>query len=680
MKLRRLRLALRDGSALMAFVAMFISGELPVWIPIVFFGGILVAWMGKRPVATIGNVSVVFLIVAAIALYSAALASQLDLVIAACSFAGILSLHRVLAEPTPATDGHVLLTNLLMLAGGAALSGDMLFALCLAAFAVLTILSLGLGTLETHHDSAIQMPLRAPLRVLGWGGAATLAGTVLLFVLIPRLSWNVAANRAGRGLNPRTGFAGEVRLGGGRGKLKTDPRTLARVTMKPSPRDAKLDAYWPGTVLTAFDGRAWSKRAASGERHAQAQRGTRSKGAIEQRVELLPGYGSETAIGLETPILFLHAQLSDTRGTRPIGFLTFGREEVRFDERAPTYRYSVISQPKPRAVPDAEEDEGAREEELALPEGLDPRVEALARTLIGDASTEREKASRIEKHLRTRFVYSLELVEDPTNPLEHFLFERREGHCEYFATALTVMLRTVGVRARLVTGFFGGDRANDGAYLLRAGDAHSWTEVFIPDEGYVRFDATPQEYRSAQPDALWASVVNAFERLEDRWRALVVEYSIREQASLAMSITGTKSRWERRDDEAKGRKRSALPWQLLAAGLASGLGAWLYVRVKHGAADEAARLRRTLTGILGDADVEQRGLEETARAWQNAAGRNPGEVETLRRAVDRYLAARFGTNELSSEERRHWEQRLRPLKPRRATAREASHPAPSRPS
>ena len=83
---------------------------------------------------------------------------------------------------------------------------------------------------------------------------------------------------------------------------------------------------------------------------------------------------------------------------------------------------------------------------LQLPRRLDPRIAALAQQVTSDAATPYDKAAAIELYLRTRFGYTLELSGAPTaDPLAHFLFERRAGHCEYFAAAMTVMLRALGV-------------------------------------------------------------------------------------------------------------------------------------------------------------------------------------------------------------------------------------------
>ena len=104
-----------------------------------------------------------------------------------------------------------------------------------------------------------------------------------------------------------------------------------------------------------------------------------------------------------------------------------------------------------------------------------------------------DKAVAIERFLRSRYAYTLKLSGKPgDDPLAHFLFETHAGHCEYFASAMTIMLRTLGIPSREVNGFLPGEY-NDlaGDYIVRASDAHSWVEVYFPGTGWVTFDPTP---------------------------------------------------------------------------------------------------------------------------------------------------------------------------------------------
>ena len=109
-----------------------------------------------------------------------------------------------------------------------------------------------------------------------------------------------------------------------------------------------------------------------------------------------------------------------------------------------------------------------RKSYLQLPP-LDPRVTKLAQDITAQSTNEYDKTANIERYLMTHYTYTLDLTEPPgADPLAHFLFVRRAGHCEYFATAMAVMLRAVGIPSRYATGFSPGEY-NDvgGDYIIR---------------------------------------------------------------------------------------------------------------------------------------------------------------------------------------------------------------------
>src|SRR6202040_328115 len=129
---------------------------------------------------------------------------------------------------------------------------------------------------------------------------------------------------------------------------------------------------------------------------------------------------------------------------------------------------------------------------LQLP-ALDPRIAPLAEQMTAQKTTAYDKAAAMELYLRSKYGYTLDLKGKPgDDPLAHFLFETRAGHCEYFASSMTVMLRTLGIPAREVNGFLPGEY-NDlgGDYIVRASDAHSWVEVYFPGNEWQVFDPTP---------------------------------------------------------------------------------------------------------------------------------------------------------------------------------------------
>lgn len=129
---------------------------------------------------------------------------------------------------------------------------------------------------------------------------------------------------------------------------------------------------------------------------------------------------------------------------------------------------------------------------LALPARLPDRVYRLARDLTATAATPYDRATAIERYLRT-FPYTLDLPPPPANRdiADYFLFELQRGYCDYYATAMVTLARAAGLPARLAVGYIGGRyEAETGRYIVTAAEAHSWPEVYFPDIGWVTFEPT----------------------------------------------------------------------------------------------------------------------------------------------------------------------------------------------
>ncbi len=155
----------------------------------------------------------------------------------------------------------------------------------------------------------------------------------------------------------------------------------------------------------------------------------------------------------------------------------------------------------------------------------------------------------IEAWLSTELQYTTDLPRpsgDDSNLVDEFMFEWKRGHCEYFATSMVVLLRGLGIPARIVNGFLGGDYNDIGEfYTVRQANAHSWVEVYFPgpDGGWIQFDPTPGG--GALPRASgWLDRLNmAIDSMKLMWFRWVVEYDLEKQFSFfrdtARSIAGT---------------------------------------------------------------------------------------------------------------------------------------------
>jgi hypothetical protein len=177
---------------------------------------------------------------------------------------------------------------------------------------------------------------------------------------------------------------------------------------------------------------------------------------------------------------------------------------------------------------------------MQLPSDLDPRVDELAETVTANVTNRYDAARAVERYLQTQFGYTLEQKASGDNPLADFLFNVREGHCEYFATAMAIMLRTQGIATRVVNGFQRGEY-NDTAdvFVVRERNAHSWVEVYFPEtESWITFDPTPAAGQNFAGS--FAGITDQFrkymEALETFWIQYFVAFDNQEQRSLFVSV------------------------------------------------------------------------------------------------------------------------------------------------
>jgi transglutaminase-like putative cysteine protease len=309
---------------------------------------------------------------------------------------------------------------------------------------------------------------------------------------------------------------------------------------------------WRGAALSDFDGRRWTNPAGrpeiipvENEHVALARAGLPPPGRhVSYRVEL-EALGNDTLFFAGTPeILDLRARALYRSET----------SSFRLDHTVPRgFHYDVWSllddppEGAPARFPPLVLPLAARELNLQLP-ALDSRIAELARRFAANAPDSLARARAIERHLRSDYRYTLELPDrEVADPLAHFLFVRREGHCEYFASSMAVMLRSLGIPARLATGFQSGVyNPVSGLWLVRASDAHSWVEAWIPGYGWTTFDPTPPEANAGGP-AIFSRLALYLDAAGTFWREWVMTYDVAHQGTLAYRMeTGARGlgiRW-----------------------------------------------------------------------------------------------------------------------------------------
>lgn len=165
-----------------------------------------------------------------------------------------------------------------------------------------------------------------------------------------------------------------------------------------------------------------------------------------------------------------------------------------------------------------------RDHDLQLPYNLDDRIPLLAQSVTANAHTPYHQAQALEQHLRSEYRYSFDsaLTSQGVTPLPAFLFKSREAHCEYFASAMVILLRTLKIPARLVTGFSASQQNPlTGYFEIRGIDGHAWAEAWI-DNRWVTFEPTAfYQLPASQASTLSADQINDYvDSLSQRQQAL----------------------------------------------------------------------------------------------------------------------------------------------------------------
>ena len=554
------------------------------------------------------------------------------------------------------------------LMGAAALSTQLRFFLWMT----LAIL-FGLGVLTSaeirrgfqRNARAVSVASRRSGGRPGWTLAILVAGagfgilvlTAGLFLMVPRTA------RAAAMLLPNTprlsGFANSIDLGR-LGAMAKDDRPVLHIHSggEMLPPDMK----WRGSAMSHFSGVGWDEPPMNNQ-IAQVQ----GMVAVADRAQLsrLDGerirYRVDVASS-DTGTLFIAGIPEYLDLEAPTLARTPEDSFLALPAMGEPMGYAVWAQlgtPVSYPLSDAE-----RKRNLDLPVRLDHRIAGLGRQWVAADVSDMARAQRIQEHLHREFVYTLDVGNSPVrDPLANFLFVTRRGYCEYFASAMAVLLRTQQIPARVVTGFQSG-YYNDvsGSWVMRASDAHAWVEAWIEGRGWVTFDPTPPGVAHADGGWLESKLHRMgmyLDAADTAWQQWVLAYNPGQQAALAFAFRnrlralgdgGTGFAWP--DGMVPG-----LRWWLIA--LAAGAVIAIVWRVRWPRLwnqwDARRRMRkiRRGEGTANDARIlYERMLESMVRrgfqkpAWftpmEFARNLPAGERERIGRFTTAYNEVRFG--------------------------------------
>ena len=369
-----------------------------------------------------------------------------------------------------------------------------------------------------------------------------------LFLAMPRLHRSPVGGRLLR-TEALSGFSTSVRLGDV-AQVKLNPRVVMRARVRFPSTQGPTSLRWRGVTFDEYDGQTWIQTGIElqpmpryGENTFEVGRQTQ-RGSLTWQSIVLEPLDPATVFAAPRPVWVRDLATvqrdggdglwTDPHPAQRLGYTVYSdtRVHTEFELQGDTSR---IYPPE------------IRRRYTQQPVVRDRRIDVLAEEITRAAVTPYEIARRIEQHMKTSYDYTLDLSRiGDTDPLADFLFEVRAGHCEFFATAMVMLMRSRRIPARLVNGFQMGEYSElSDSFTVRQSDAHSWVEVYFANHGWVAFDPTPPAGLSNYDDGIIARLRQYFEGLEMFWQERVVGFGPGEQLAMFVAFQQSLSRFER---------------------------------------------------------------------------------------------------------------------------------------
>ena len=506
----------------------------------------------------------------------------------------------------------------------------------LTAAAMLVALMGLLTALVNTHMPVGRPPLRESARVAALMATLGAPIMVVLFLLFPRLAplWGIPSDA----MAGRSGLSGSMQVGT-IASLALDDSVAMRIRFDTAP-PRQSDLYFRGPVLSTLDGREWRALRSRFPERLQDKANLQVTGTpVDYQVTLEPT-NRNWILTLDAAPARPAAPGRDLRMT----------EQLQWTSLQPVTeltRYTVRSYPDFRHGPLTRT--AALQDFLELPPGFNPRTMQWASELRSgpraETDPQRLMATVLERLRTGGYSYTLEPGEFGANTADEFWFDRKAGFCEHIASAFVVMMRSLDIPARIVTGYPGGEfNGVGGFWVVRQSDAHAWAEVWFAGRGWVRVDPTAavapgrigslqrlQAPRGAIAAALEsvnpATLFNlraAWDAINNGWNQWVLNYSQTLQLNLLRDIGFESPSW------------ADLGYVLLALIVAASLlgAAWtLWERHRH---DPWLRLLERATQRLQAAGLAPP-AQTPPRALATLAGAHWGADNTALRPITDWL-------------------------------------------
>ncbi|MFC3653889.1 DUF3488 and DUF4129 domain-containing transglutaminase family protein [Dyella humi] len=629
-----------------AFVLAVHAGHLPIWLTMALFVALGLRWWQRRyrpgRVPAWLRVPMLVILVGTVVLdYGNLFGREPGSALAA----GLLVLK--LTESEAPRDARVAAAFACFLLMAALLFGQGMVATCVVALGLLPALTTWRSLEPTQASPALPRQLLPAFGLL----VASLPLALTAFMLVPRLSsplWGTSNQQTAR-----TGLSDHMSPSDFT-ELLTDDSAAMRVSFD-DPPPAQGQRYFRAFVMWRYDGKDWQRIDQTASTSIPVEAGQ----TVGYRISLEPTH-QRVLPTLDVPLRAPAQSQSNTDG------------EVFADKPVDEVQdYALHSALRYRLQPEL--DMATRIRALQLPEGFDPRAHALAaqwRQLYGHDSAAIVKAALNLFH-DGGFSYTLLPAPLGRDAIDDFLFNTREGFCEHYASAFTVLMRAAGVPSRVVTGFQGGFWNNVGQYLLvRNSDAHAWSEVWLQGRGWVRVDPTaavrPQRITLGAAGAaagnqllpwyesgLLESVRNQWDIVNRWWNQSVIGFDALRQRGL-LTPFGI-----REIDTDMLVKLLVISMSVFgAAGLL-----WALWRRPEG--DPALAAMRSLERKLAQAGVVRRHSEGPKHFLRRAGRALSGQRAELDHLMRCYIELRYATAEPSTESLRAFRHAVRNFQPRR---------------